>query len=65
MTRIYPSPTPDEVRDARQAAGLTQEAAADVVFSARRAWQNWESGERKMHPGLWHLFAIKMAERSN
>ncbi len=58
MARLYPSPTADEVRAARLAAGMTQDAAAETVLSARRAWQDWESGARRMHPGLWQLFLI-------
>ena len=51
-------PTPDEVRAARAAAGLTQsQAAADVCVGIRN-WQQWEAGERGMHPGLWKLFRV-------
>lgn len=53
------SPTPDDVRAARAAAGLTQTAAAALVRSSMRAWQSWEGGQREMHPGLWELFQIK------
>lgn len=53
------NPTPEQVRAARAAAGLTQTAAAAVVHSTLSGWQRWEQGERKMHPGLWELFQIK------
>lgn len=58
----YRNPTPDEIRAAREAAGLTQEAAAGVVRSSRMAWQKWELAERKMHPGLWRLFKLEVAQ---
>jgi len=56
------SPMPREVRAAREAAGLSQTAAAELVHSKLRTWQQWEAGDRRMHPGLWELFRIKMAE---
>ena len=53
------NPTPDEIRTKREQVGLTQTAAAHVVYSTCRAWQQWEAGDRRMHPGLWELFKIK------
>jgi putative transcriptional regulator len=53
------NPTPAEVRAAREAAGLTQPMAAAVVRGSMRAWQDWESGARRMPPGLFELFQIK------
>lgn len=53
------SPSPAEIRAARKAAGLTQAAAAAVIHSTRRTWQDWERGIATMHPGLWELFRIK------
>jgi len=59
------SPTPQEIKQARTDAGLTQTQAAHQVHSSLRAWQQWEyagayprSG-RKMHPAVWELFLIK------
>lgn len=49
-------PDPADIRAAREAAGLSQTAAADLVHSKLRTWQQWEAGDRKMHPGLWELF---------
>lgn len=59
------SPTPQEVRVAREQAGLTQTQAGDLVHSSLRAWQQWEAGDRAMHPGLWELFQIKAAGPEN
>lgn len=52
-------PDPAEILAARRAAGLTQTAAAALVHSALRTWQQWEAGDRRMHPGLWELFILK------
>lgn len=54
-------PEPNEVRAAREAARLSQTAAADLVHSKLRTWQQWEAGDRRMHPGLWELFRLKIA----
>jgi DNA-binding transcriptional regulator YiaG len=53
------NPEPEAVRAAREAAGLTQTAAAHLVYCTLRAWQQWESGERRMHPATFELFQIK------
>lgn len=53
------SPSPAEIAQARAAAGLTQRQAAALVHGTEAAWRSWESGLRKMHPGLLELFRIK------
>lgn len=53
-----PTPTPADIRAARERAGLTQAQAAATVCVGIRNWQQWEGGERKMHPGLWKLFLL-------
>lgn len=53
------SPTPAEIRSAREAAGLTQTEAAALIHGTMRAWQQYEAGERMMHAGLWELFTMK------
>lgn len=59
------NPSPDEVRAAREAAGLTQTQAAATIHGTLRAWQEWEAGNRRMHPGLWELFRVKTAPASS
>lgn len=61
------NPTPAEVRAARESAGLTQTAAAELIYTTCRTWQQWEAGEgtaghRRMHPAFWELFKIKSAK---
>lgn len=55
------NPDPVEVRAVREAAGLSQTAAADLIHTTCRTWQQWEAGDRKMHPAFWELFRIKSA----
>lgn len=52
---------PAEILDARISAGLTQTAAAELIGKTCRAWQYWESGERKMDAALFELFTMKIA----
>lgn len=48
-----------EIKAARESLGLTQTQAAAVVHCKLRAWQQWEAGDRQMHPAFWELFCIK------
>lgn len=50
------NPTAAEIRAERERAGWTTAAAAASVLVSPRAFQSWESGARKMPPGLWRLF---------
>lgn len=58
------NPTPAQIRAARDAAGLTQQQAAELVYATLRTWQNWEAEDgdeaRRMHPGLFELFELKV-----
>lgn len=53
------NPSPQAIVEARIAAFLTQEQAAELVYSTTRRWQEWEAGVHRMHPGLFELFQIK------
>lgn len=55
-----PSPTPKQVRAAR--GELTQTAAGKLVHTTCRVWQQWEAGDREMHPAFFELFQIKAKE---
>jgi DNA-binding transcriptional regulator YiaG len=54
-------PNPEQILQARKDAGLSQPAAAALIYSKKRTWQDWELGVTPMHPGLWELFRIKSA----
>lgn len=60
----FSNPTPAQVTEARKAAGMTQSEAARAVLSGLRSWQQWEAGDRRMHPGLWELFRIKSTPKT-
>lgn len=57
------NPTPAAVKAARLAAGLTQEQAGATIGRARRAWQDWELGNRRMPAGLFELFNLKQQRK--
>lgn len=52
-------PTSAQIKAVREALGISQTNAALLVHSRLRTWQQWEAGDRRMHPGLWELFKIK------
>jgi putative transcriptional regulator len=51
--------SPEEIIAARDRADLTQTDAAKVVHASLRGWQQWEKGDRRMHPAFFELFIIK------
>lgn len=63
------NPTPEEILKFRESAqtllglGITaaQDHCAEMLHTSRRAWQQWERGERKMHLAFWELVQIKAA----
>ena len=57
------TPAPASIRATRERAGLSQTAAAALVHGSLRTWQQWEAGDRKMHPAFWELFCIKIAKK--
>ena len=48
---------------ASQGMGITaaQDWCAESVHTSRRAWQQWERGERAMHRAFWELAQLKAA----
>lgn len=55
------TPKPDEIRAAREAAGLSRDAAAKLIYKSVRSWEKWENGERPMDPAWWELWQLKVA----
>jgi predicted transcriptional regulator len=49
----------ESVRALREKAGLSVAQAARSVQIADRSWQRYESGDRKIPPGLVELFCLK------
>lgn len=58
------NPTPAEIVSARVAAGLSVREAAELIHGSLQAWEAWEAGERRMHPGLFELFNRKLKEKA-
>lgn len=54
------NPSPAEIKMAREMAGLTQTEAAALLFTTCRVWQQWEAGDRRMHPAFFELFCRKI-----
>ncbi len=50
------NPAPDAIRAARKRAGLTQTGMARLIYSTLRTVQEWEAGNRSMHPAMWLVF---------
>ena len=57
------TPTPEEVRAARNAAKLTQTQAAALVHVSLRTWQHAESGAHPVTLSAWELFLFKTHQR--
>ena len=56
----WPSPpSPVEIKDRRTEAGLTQQAAADLVYVSLVTWQRYEGGVNAPIPAIWELFVMK------
>lgn len=56
-------PTPEQVRAAREAAGLLQREAAELIWVSEITWRQWESGARRMLPVVWWAFNKRAAAR--
>lgn len=55
-------PRPEELLAAREAVGLTQQQAADVIYTSLRSWENWEQGQRRMPASAFELFMLKTGQ---
>lgn len=54
------NPSPEEVTRTRINQGLSVSQACVLVHTTPRTWQQWERGDRRMHPAFWELFSIKL-----
>lgn len=56
-------PTPEDIRAARDRAGLTQAEAAELVYlGARTRWSEHENGVQAIDRARWELFLIKTGQ---
>jgi len=55
---VVEHPSTEEIRAAREAAGLSQTAAGARVHAPLRTWQDWEYGKSRMPVAAMHLFCI-------
>jgi DNA-binding transcriptional regulator YiaG len=54
-TRREDSPAPADITTLREACGITKAQAARMLRTSWRALQQWETGDREMHPAMWDL----------
>lgn len=50
------------IKEARQAAGLTQKAAAELLEVPKRTLENWEEGHRAPKPWIQRLIIKELLE---
>ena len=56
-----PPPTPDEIRATREAAGLSQQAAAKLAgLSSQSRWAEYEAGVRRPAAQAWELWLLRV-----
>ena len=58
------TPTPEEIKAARIAAGLTQVEAAALIRYSEIAWKQWEGGTRPMAWATWFAFNTLASARA-
>lgn len=59
QTRTLREPVPEQIRQARESAGLTQAEAGALIGAPLRSWQDWEYGRRNMPIAKWELWQIR------
>lgn len=55
-------PAPEDIRAWRRARNLSAREAGALVGVTLRAWQMYESGERRMRPALWRMLIAREGE---
>lgn len=64
---VSTAPTPQQIKEARLNAGLTQAEAAAMVHRhhmGRKRWGEWENGHAPMPAAEWELFTLKTRVKS-
>ncbi len=56
------NPSPEEIKQARLDAGLTQRAAADLLYLDTNTWKSWEYGINPMPQDRWEHFLTKTCD---
>ena len=56
------NPTPEQIKQSRLNAGLTQAQAAAVIHKKLLTWQRYESGDRRMDCALYEFFMLKTGQ---
>jgi len=51
-------PKPNEVKEARQRAHLSQKDASKLIYTSVNTWNRWETGKYEMPLCEWHLFIL-------
>lgn len=64
MTLVFDSPKPEEIREARRRAGLTQSEAAAMLGKHRITWTRYEIGQSQMSPIEWDWWKSKVKKAS-
>jgi DNA-binding transcriptional regulator YiaG len=55
------NPTPDQIKQAREAYGMDEAQAAALCYTSEAAWIKWETGIRRMHPFFFEGWCAKAA----
>lgn len=55
--------SPEQIKEVRKKAGLTQKEAAELISYSKRAWQDWEQGRKPMRDAIMDFFLLKLALR--
>lgn len=60
-------PTPEQITEARNRAGLSLRAAGELVHASQSGWAGWEYAQkgRKMPLAEWELFLRKTGQWEN
>lgn len=55
------NPTPDQIKNARVRAGISQSKAASLLDVSIHIYQAWEQGLQPMPPASWETFERETA----